>query len=132
MSSMYMTSSSMIDPEIVKEHATSEDPWATKWMARNIAGGSGPYKLVKHIPDQEIVFEAWDGYKGDKAKIKRMIWKIIPSAAQRALLLKSGVIDIAEGLGEEELKSLKGSDGVKIITAPVSYTHLTLPTILLV
>ena len=76
MSSMYMTSSSMIDPEIVKEHATSEDPWATKWMTRNIAGGSGPYKLVKHIPDQEIIFEAWDGYKGDKAKIKRMIWKI--------------------------------------------------------
>ena len=108
----------LIDPEIVKEHATSDDPWATKWMTRNIAGGSGPYKLVKHIPDQEVVFEAWNGYKGDKAKIKRMIWKIIPSPAQRALLLKSGVIDIAEGLGEEQFKSLKGAKGVKIITAP--------------
>jgi peptide/nickel transport system substrate-binding protein len=118
MSSLYMTSSSMIDPEIVKEHATSDDPWATKWMTRNIAGGSGPYKIVKHIPDQEVVFEAWNGYMGDKAKIKRMIWKIIPSPAQRALLLKSGVIDIAEGLGEEEFKSLKGAKGVKIITAP--------------
>ena len=30
----------------------------------------------------------------------------------------SGVIDIAEGLGEEEFKSLQGADGVKIITAP--------------
>ena len=118
MSSMYMTSSSMIDPEIVNKHATSDDKWATKWMTRNIAGGSGPYKLVKHIPDQEVVFEAWDDYPFEKPKIKRMIWKIIPSAAQRALLLKSGVIDIAEGLGEEEFKSLKGANGVKIITAP--------------
>ena len=118
MSSLYMTSSSMIDPEIVKNNATSEDKWATKWMTRNIAGGSGPYKIVKHIPDQEVVFEAWDDYPFEKPKIKRMIWKIIPSAAQRALLLKSGVIDIAEGLGEEEFKSLKGANGVKIITAP--------------
>ena len=118
MSSMYMTSSGMIDPEIVKNNSTSEDKWATKWMARNVAGGSGPYKIVKHVPDQEVVFEAWDDYPFEKAKIKKMIWKIIPSAAQRALLLKSGVIDIAEGLGEEEFKSLKGASGLRILSAP--------------
>ena len=47
----------------------------------NVAGGSGPYKIVKHVPDQEVVFEAWDNYPFEKAKIKKMIWKIIPSAA---------------------------------------------------
>ena len=36
MSSMYMTSSGMIDPAIVKNNATSDDKWATKWMARNV------------------------------------------------------------------------------------------------
>ena len=113
-----MTSSAMLDPAIVKEHATEDDPWAKEWMARNVASGSGPYKIVSHIPDQEIVLEAWDGYLAGKAPIERMIWKIIPSAAQRALLLRTGDIDIAEGLGEEEIKSLEGVDGVQIVKAP--------------
>jgi peptide/nickel transport system substrate-binding protein len=118
MSQFYMTSSAMLDPAIVKEHATEDDPWAKEWMARNVASGSGPYKIVSHIPDQEIVLEAWDGYLAGKAPIERMIWKIIPSAAQRALLLRTGDIDIAEGLGEEEIKSLEGVDGVQIVKAP--------------
>ncbi|HIM72362.1 MAG TPA: ABC transporter substrate-binding protein [Alphaproteobacteria bacterium] len=118
MSQFYMTSSAMLDPAIVQEHATDDDPWATAWMQRNVAGGSGPYKIVSHIPDQEIVFEAWDGYHAGKAPIDRMIWKIIPSPAQRALLLRNGDIDIAEGLGEEEMKSLVGADGVQILKAP--------------
>ena len=118
MSQFYMTSSAMLDPAIVQEHATDDDPWANTWMQRNVSGGSGPYKIVSHIPDQEIVFEAWAGYHAGKAPIDRMVWKIIPSPAQRALLLRNGDIDIAEGLGEEEMKSLAGADGVQIVKAP--------------
>ena len=115
--SFYMTSSSMVDPEIIKNNSNENDKWSTEWLKNNIAGGSGPYKIVKHVPDQEIIFEAWDKYH-TPAKIKRMIWKIIPSAAQRAILLKNGNIHIAEGLGEEEFKMLGNADNVDIIKVP--------------
>jgi peptide/nickel transport system substrate-binding protein len=118
MQALYMTSSAAIDPEVVKEHATKDDPWATKWMSRNVAGGSGPYKLTEHVPDQEVVFEAWPEYWRGKPPIDRIVWKIVPSPAERVTLLRSGAVDMAEGLGTEEFNALKDADGVKVINAP--------------
>lgn len=118
MQSFYMTSSGAIDPEVVKRNATAEDPWAEKWMAKNEANGSGPYVLKEWTPDQQVVFEAFPGYWRGKAKIDRIVWKIVPSAAERVNLLRSGTVDMAEGLGTEEFQALQGAQGVKIVKAP--------------
>lgn len=118
MQSFYMSSSAAVDPNVVAANATEDDPWATEYMARNADNPSGPYRLVSRTPDEEVVFEARDNYWGGRPAYDRIIWKIIPSPAERVQLLKAGVIDLAVGLGTEEFNALDGSEGVKVVRAP--------------
>ena len=118
MQSFYMSSSAAIDPQVVAANATDEDPWATEYMARNADNPSGPYRLVSRTPDQEVVFEARDNFWGGRPAYDRIVWKVIPSPAERVQLLKAGVIDLAVGLGTEEFNALDGADGVKVVRTP--------------
>ena len=118
MQSFYMSSSAAVDPKVVEANATEEDPWATEYMARNADNPSGPYRLVSRTPDEEVVFEARDNFWGGRPAYDKIVWKIIPSPAERVQLLKAGVIDLAVGLGTEEFNALDGSEGVKVVRAP--------------
>jgi peptide/nickel transport system substrate-binding protein len=118
MQSFYMSSSVAIDPRVVAEHATEEDPWATEYISRNATNASGPYELVSRVPDQEVVFEARDDFYLGKPAYDKVIWKVVPSPAERVQLLRAGAIDVAVGLGTEEFTALAGVDGVNVISAP--------------
>lgn len=118
MQSFYMSSSAAVDPKLVAENATDEDPWATEYMSRNADNPSGPYRLVSRTPDQEVVFEARDNFWAGRPAYDRIVWKIIPSPAERVQLLRAGVIDLAVGLGTEEFNALDGAEGVKVVRTP--------------
>ncbi len=118
MQSFYMSSSAAVDPQVVEANATEDDPWATEYMSRNADNPSGPYRLLSRTPDQEVVFEARDNYWGGKPAYDRIVWKVIPSPAERVQLLQTGDIDLAVGLGTEEFNALDGSAGVKVVRAP--------------
>jgi peptide/nickel transport system substrate-binding protein len=118
MQSFYMSSSAAIDSEVVAGNSTGEDVWATEFFQRNVVNGSGPYKLVSRIPDQELVFEAFDGYWRGRPDYDRVVFKIVPSAAERVQLLRSGAVDVALGLGTTEFEALSGADGVQVIQSP--------------
>ena len=118
MQSFYMSSSAAVDPKVVEANATEDDPWATEYMARNADNPSGPYRLVSRVPDQEVVFEARDDFWAGKPAYDKVVWKIIPSPAERVQLLQAGVIDLAVGLGTEEFNALDGSEGVKVVRTP--------------
>lgn len=118
MQSFYMSSSAAIDSTVVEANATSDDTWATSFFQRNVVNGSGPYKLVSRIPDQELVFEAFDDYWRGRPAYDRIIFKIIPSAAERVQLLRSGAVDVALGLGTAEFEALAGAPGVQIVQSP--------------
>lgn len=115
---LYMAGAGIIDPEEVKAHATADDPWAEKWMSKNVAGGSGPFKIESWTPDQEVVFRAVPDYWRGKSKIDKLVWKIVPSPATRVTLLLNGAVDVVEGLTSEELNALKDKPGVKVLTVP--------------
>lgn len=115
---LYMSGGAIIDAEEVKAHATEDDPWAEEWLAKNVAGGSGPFYIESWKPDEEVVFRANPDYWRGKPKIDRLIWKIVPSPATRVTLLLNGAVDVVEALTTEELLALKDKPGVKIITVP--------------
>ncbi len=117
MQSFYMSSSVAIDPRVVAANATEDDPWATEYLSRNPTNASGPYELVSRVPDQEVVFEARDDFYLGKPAYDRIVWKVIPSPAERVQLLRAGAIDVAVGLGTEEFVALEGADGVNVIKA---------------
>ncbi len=119
---LYMSGGAIMDTAEVKAHTTADDPWAEKWLAKNVAGGSGPFRIESWIPDQEVVFRAVPDYWRGKPKIDKLVWKIVPSPATRVTLLTNGAVDVVEGLTTEELRALEGRPGVKILTVPSKNT----------
>ena len=118
MEHFYMTSSGIIDPRVIEENATEDDPWAMEYFARNVDNASGPFRLVSRIPDQEVVFEARENYSFEPQAFDKIVWKIIPSNAERVQLLKAGVIDVAIALGTEDFAALEGAEGVTVERFP--------------
>jgi len=114
----------IIDSKEVKAHATADDPWATKWMAKNYAG-AGEYIPESWTPGVEFVTRANEQYYGGFPYFRKVILKIIPSSTDRALLLQQGAVDIAADLSLDEMESIKDSPGVKIISVP-SREHIGL------
>ena len=118
MEHFYMTSSAIIDPKVIEKYATEDDPWAMEHLSRNVENASGPFRLVSRVADQEVVFEARENYSFEPQAYDKIIWKIIPSNAERVQLLKAGVIDVAIALGTEDFAALEGAEGVSVERFP--------------
>lgn len=107
----------IIDPEAIEANATADDPWATDWAAKNYAG-SGEFYVESWTPGAEMVLAANPDYWAGKACFDKVVLKIIPDSANRALLLSQGAIDIATNLSVDEVESLRGTAGVNILSIP--------------
>jgi peptide/nickel transport system substrate-binding protein len=56
--------------------------------------GSGPFKFVSAETDKEIVIERNDNYWGEKAKLPRVRFAVVPDATTQALELRKGSGDV--------------------------------------
>ncbi|WP_028987044.1 ABC transporter substrate-binding protein [Thermicanus aegyptius] len=110
----------ILDSKEVKKHATSDDPWATKWLA-NHSASFGAYKVTEWSPGQQVVLEANEKYYRGVPEIKKVIYKEVPSSANRVALLSNGSVDMAEWLLPRERKQLATTPGVKIESVPGNY-----------
>jgi peptide/nickel transport system substrate-binding protein len=114
-----LSNNSLLDPDLVKAHATTDDPWASEWLKRN-AAGRGPYRLVSNEPGVEVVLEATPNY-GSAPYFKRVVAKYTPNEADRILLLKRKAIDMVIGpnsMSPKNLKSLEAEPGLKVVSLP--------------
>jgi len=57
--------------------------------------GSGPFKFVAAETDKEVILERNDDYWGDKPKLARVRFAVVPDATTRALELRKGSADAA-------------------------------------
>lgn len=55
--------------------------------------GSGPFKFVSAETDKEVILERNNDYWGDKAKLDRIRFAVVPDATTRALELRKGSAD---------------------------------------
>src|SRR5260221_108870 len=93
--------------ELVKNNATEKDPWGLEYTKGNIAGG-GAYKVTRWQPGTEVVFERNDNWKsGPLPKVKRVVWRTVPSAGNRRALLERGDADISVDLPNKDFVELK-------------------------
>jgi peptide/nickel transport system substrate-binding protein len=65
----------------------------TEVTARPI--GSGPFRFVSGETDKEVIVERNDDYWGDKPKLARVRFAVVPDATTRALELRKGSADAA-------------------------------------
>jgi peptide/nickel transport system substrate-binding protein len=107
----------LLDAKAIAAHATTDDPWALKWMAANSLGG-GAYLLDSFKQGSQVVLKADPAYWGAKPHFTSIVLQEVASPDDRALLLKNGTIDIAEGLSLDGASQLAGAAGVKLYDIP--------------
>ncbi len=106
--------------ELVKKNATEKDPWGLEYTKMNTAG-SGAYKVVTWNAGTEVIMERNDKWVGGPMpKIKRVIWRMVPSAGNRRALLERGDADISYELPNKDFVELKDAGKLSIISTPFS------------
>ena len=110
----------ILNSELVKKHATDKDPWGLEYTKQNTAGG-GAYRVVNWNAGTEVVLERNDKWIGGPLpKVKRVIWRIVPSAGNRRALLERGDADISYDLPNKDFVELKDIGKLNIVSTPYS------------
>lgn len=115
---MRLVDFAILDSEVVQQHTTPDDPWASEWLAKNSAG-SGPYSIAGHTPGSELVLERNPLYWGETPYFERVILRVVPSVATRVALVRSGDVDIAQNIPAREAASLEDAPGINVLSIPV-------------
>ncbi len=109
----------VINSELAKKNATSEDPWAMAWLKNNEAGG-GAFRLDSWKPGIETIFTRFDDWKsGPLPKLKRIITRDIPSAGTRRATLERGDADLSSGFAPRDFEQIAKEGKVKVSGVPI-------------
>ena len=113
-----------ISKATAEKHATPDDPWAVEWHRTN-ANSSGPYVITKWEPGVEYVFEPnpyyWRG--PDWFQNSGAIFRVVPDAATREQLLRTGDVDVALGIPYSDLNDLAQDPNITIHAIPTTRVY---------
>jgi peptide/nickel transport system substrate-binding protein len=110
----------VMNSELVKKHATEKDPWGLDYTKQNTAGG-GAYRVASWNAGTEVIFERNDKWIcGPLPKIKRVVWRMVPSAGNRRALLERGDADISFELPNKDFAELKAQGKLNVLSTPYS------------
>ena len=76
---------------VLPEHVYSKGDFKADWVLKAV--GSGPYRLVRRTPAQEIVLERRPEYWGQKPYLQRVVFKVITDDSVAWAAMKKGEID---------------------------------------
>lgn len=111
---------SVFNSKLVKSKATEQDPWGLEYTKQNTAG-SGAYKVTKWQSGTEVVFERNDAWAcGPLPALKRVVWRMVPSAGNRRALIERGDADISFDLPAKDFVELSQAGKVKVVSNPIS------------
>lgn len=108
--------SAIMNPAIVKQHATSADPTAQGWLKTH-AAESGPYTLKDWNVGSGWTLEANPDF-WEPVATKTVQFQVIPDAQQRELLVKSGKTDLALGIPLKDVPSLRKDPNLNVVSLP--------------
>lgn len=110
----------IVNSKLAKKHATADDPFASKWLVANPAGG-GPYKVESFSMGERVLFSRFDDWKcGPLPSFKRVLWQTVPAAGSRIASLVRGDADIVEDLPPKDAVALETKGTVKVLSVPMT------------
>jgi peptide/nickel transport system substrate-binding protein len=109
----------VLDSTEALKYATDEDPWASEWLAGNIAT-FGPYTLDSFTPGEEIRLRANENYWGGPPAFTEVLIRAIPDSSTRLQLLTAGEIDFAGRLSARHFTDLQTNPDVNTIISPTA------------
>jgi len=78
--------------------------------------GSGPYSLVSAVPEDKLVFEAYEDYNGPRpAKAAGMNWNLLADSAARVTAMSSGTIQAMEDVPYIDVDTLASTVDVESV-----------------
>lgn len=85
--------------------------------------GAGPFKLVSAKMDSEVVLERFDGYYGGSpdqppvgpAKLKKVVFRMLPEPSTRVTALKAGEVQIIEDVPADVSAELEKDANTKLM-----------------
>ncbi|HVH88954.1 MAG TPA: ABC transporter substrate-binding protein [Terriglobales bacterium] len=81
--------------------------------------GSGPFKFVRNVQDNEVIVVRNDDYWAEKPKVERVRFAVVPDETTRALELRKGSADIQiNSLSADMVLSLRNDSDLRIEQAP--------------
>lgn len=78
--------------------------------------GTGPFKFVSWSKDESIILEKNENYRKEGLpKLDRVIFEVIPENAARLIALRSGDIDIMDGLNPDDAAGVEDDDDLELL-----------------
>ena len=85
---------------------------------QKITNGTGPFLMKSWVPNQEFVFERFEGYWGEKPKLKRAVIKYVTEWPTRKLMLQNGDCDRVR-VDNPYVPEVKAMQGLKLYEVPL-------------
>lgn len=85
--------------------------------------GTGAYKFVEWVPQQNVTMVRNDDYFGDKAKIENVKYVMMPDSNSQLAGLQMGDLDIIEVTGDQ-IETLKESADFKVYTEAMNSVQI--------
>jgi len=87
--------------------------------------GTGPYRVERWEPGEELVFTAFERYWGAKAENTELIFRWELDAAQRLLELQAGTVQAIDNPHPQDLDAIQGNpDLILVERLPLSVAYL--------
>jgi peptide/nickel transport system substrate-binding protein len=79
--------------------------------------GAGPYKFVSQKPGIEVELEANSDYWRRVPNVKTWVMKSVPEATTRAVMLKTGEVDISIVLDGPDAEAIQHTPGMQVVSS---------------
>ncbi len=96
------------------------DSLATSDYARAPVG-DGPYRWVRHVPDQLLELQAVDSFYLGRPALRRVIFRVAKDHEAMLNLVLSGEADAAENLTVSDLPRVEADSQLRVAAVPSSY-----------
>ena len=90
------------------------DPAGTTQKIVTAVNGTGPYKLNAWNRGQDVTYDAYDGYWGEKALTAKAILRWNKEAAQRLVELQAGTVDGIDNVGPTDFTTVEGDTSLQL------------------
>ena len=81
--------------------------------------GTGPFRFVRFVTDQEAVLEANPRYHEGRPQVAGVRYKVLPDGVVRIFELQKGTVDLAVNtVSPDSLARLEKTPGLKVMRAP--------------
>ncbi len=108
--------------------ASMDHPWAAIVNKKAVESGgkdygmnpvgTGKFKFASWVKGERIVYERFDAYWGQKAKLKSIIFRTVVEASSRTIELESGAVDVVQDLTPVDINRINDNKNLTAIIVP--------------